>query len=231
MTVSKKRKRMFKKISTKIKLRKKAKIIRKRFPSSNVSVDSFFSDKTELAGLNVICKRANITDSYIGLCSVVGPNSYLPKSIIGAFCSIADNVCVVEYRHPTSFVSSYPSFFNTINNYPFGKSDAAFEEVIKADDRHYILIGNDVWIGKNVLIKGGVTIGDGAVVGMGSVITKDVPPYSIVGGVPAKIIRYRFEKEVIDKLLEIKWWNWSLNKIDLNRNLFKNVDEFVKKFK
>ena len=81
------------------------------------------------------------------------------------------------------------------------------------DNKGDIVIGNDVWIGYEAIVLSGVTIGDGAIIGTRSVVTKDVPPYTIVGGIPAKPIRKRFSDEVISKLLELQWWNWSENRI------------------
>lgn len=85
-------------------------------------------------------------------------------------------------------------------------------------------IGNDVWIGWGVLIKGGVTIGNGAVIGARSVVTKDVPPYAVVAGVPAKVIKYRFEQEKIDLLQQLQWWNWDIDRIYENLDRLKNFD-------
>ncbi|MFT8607953.1 CatB-related O-acetyltransferase, partial [Liquorilactobacillus ghanensis] len=93
-----------------------------------------------------------------------------------------------------------------------------------------VTIGNDVWIGYRVIICQGVTIGDGAIIGAGAVVTKDVAPYTIVGGVPAKEISNRFSDEIIAKFLRIKWWDWSLEKINDNLELFYQPEKFVKRF-
>lgn len=85
-------------------------------------------------------------------------------------------------------------------------------------------IGNDVWIGWGVLIKGGVTIGNGAVIGARSVVTKDVPPYAVVAGVPAKVIKYRFEQEKIDLLQQLQWWDWDIDQIYENLDRLRNFD-------
>ena len=221
---------MFGNLKQKIALRKRRKLIKCRFPNSQVSEMSKFDEKTTLSGFNVICKSANISKSTIGYCSVVGANSYLPNCIIGSFCSIADEVAVVHFTHPTDLVSTYPSFFNTMNDYPFGKSSLSFNEEIILNSGHYVEIGNDVWIGKNVLIKGGVKIGDGAIIGMGAVVTKDVPPYSVVCGVPAKVIKMRFDESIIRSLLLIQWWNWDINDIKNRKEDFSNIKTFIRKY-
>ena len=97
-------------------------------------------------------------------------------------------------------------------------------------DNEPVVIGNDVWIGANAIILPGVRIGDGAIIAAGAVVTKDVIPCSVVGGVPARFIRYRYEKEIIDGLMRIKWWNWPHEKIMNNIELFYSPKEFVKQF-
>ena len=93
-----------------------------------------------------------------------------------------------------------------------------------------IIIGNDVWIGNEVMVRGGVTIGDGAIIGAKALVTKDVQPYEIVGGVPARHLRYRFDKKIRDSLLRIAWWNWDENKIADNVELFYKPSKFCAKF-
>jgi len=118
---------------------------------------------------------------------------------IGAFCSIASNVvAMLGGHHRTDVITTYP--FGSIHGDVFGHNKSPV-------NRGNIVIGNDVWIGDNVTIMAGVTIGDGAVIGCHTVVTKDVEPYSIVAGNPGRFVRYRFSEEVIDELLDIKWWD------------------------
>jgi acetyltransferase-like isoleucine patch superfamily enzyme len=144
------------------------------------------------------------------------------KVIIGNFCSIANGVTILTGgEHQTDWVTTYP--FNTL----FKKFQQTKNDITKGD----VIIGNDVWIGLNATILPGVKINDGAVVGANSVVTKDVPPYAIVAGNPAKLIRMRFDRETIDSLLRIKWWNWDIQRIMDNMPLLlsNNVEDFVKK--
>jgi len=127
---------------------------------------------------------------------------------IGKFCSFANNVNIfLDGEHETKKVSTYP--FGYFKDF---KSQKKY--VTKSKGK--VIIGNDVWIGYGVTILSGVNIGDGAVVGACSLVTKDIPPYSIVGGVPAKVIKKRFDDKTIEKLLQTKWWNWSDQKIQEN---------------
>lgn len=151
----------------------------------------------------------------IGRYSVVnGPGTVLLSSIhgisIGSFCSIAREVIIQEYNHPLERVSTFYLEKNV-----FGLTSK--DEVISKGP---IVIGNDVWIGAKSIILSGVNIGDGAVVAAGSVVTKNVPPYAIMGGNPARVIRYRFPADVISTLLSLQWWDWSIERIESNRVVF-----------
>lgn len=160
----------------------------------------------------------------IGAFTFIGINTVLENNTsIGKYCSIAADVKIGVHPHPIDYLSTHPFQYN----------EAHFDFIEEYNDRDKVVfkkpgittIGNDVWIGTNVTISKGVKIGDGAVVAAHSFVKHDVPPYSIVGGVPSKIIRYRFDAESIAKLLTLKWWElkpWELNGID-----FRDVDEAI----
>jgi len=126
-------------------------------------------------------------------------------------------------NHRTDWVTTYP--FGHINQHIFNNFNGQGHPATKGD----VVIGNDVWIGQNVTIMSGVTIGDGAIIANNSHVVRNVEPYSIVGGNPAKLIKYRFTKEQIEKLLEIKWWDWDDDKINRLSPLLcnENIDEFI----
>lgn len=132
--------------------------------------------------------------------------------VIGKFCSIA---CRAKF-----LMTSGNHAMKSLSTYPFPIFGEEWDETLKVrdawDNKGDIVIGNDVWIGYEAVIMSGVTIGDGAVIGTRAVVTKDVQPYAIVGGVPAKVIKKRFNDETIAKLLKIKWWDWSYDKIQEN---------------
>lgn len=133
---------------------------------------------------------------------------------IGKFCSIA---CGAKF-----LMNSANHTLQSLSSYTFPLFYEAWEHGLHPreawDNKGDIVIGNDVWIGYEAVILAGVTVGDGAIIGARAVVTKDVPPYTIVGGVPAKPIRKRFSEEIIVTLLEIKWWDWPLEKIAANIN-------------
>jgi acetyltransferase-like isoleucine patch superfamily enzyme len=139
--------------------------------------------------------------------SFCGYNCDIIYCEIGSFCSISNNVKIGGGMHPMEWVSTSPVFYKGRDSVK-----AKFSE-FERESNQIVRIGNDVWIAANVKIKQGVTIGDGAILATECFVTKDVPPYALVGGNPAKIIKYRFTEEQIKDLLEIKWWNWEDEKI------------------
>lgn len=173
-----------------------------------VDKNAFFNQKTSFGGYNRIGFGSWVSSSEIGRYTYVGSNSNLSNAIIGSFCSIASNVSIETATHPTSgYISTSPVFFSLLKQCGATFAEKQYFNEHKTIEGWSCIIGNDVWICDNVKIVGGVRIGDGAIVAMGAVVTKDVPPYAIVGGVPAKVIRYRFSEEEIGKLLAQKWWN------------------------
>jgi len=202
---------------------------------SNVKVDSstYLSKKTTFKGFNVLHSGVNVIGTSIGFATYIGKNCFIPNTTIGAYCSIAPNVVILPFRHPTShFVSTHPAFYSLRkqSGFTYVEKQLYEEELFFCkDERKSLRIGNDVWIGANVLIFSGVEIGDGAIVAAGSLINKDVPPYAIVGGVPAKIIRYRFDKDKINFLLETEWWKKNPNWLKNNSELFSDIEKFISK--
>lgn len=187
-------------------------------------------NKTTIISDNVrIASGAAIQNSIIGSYSYIGESSILRNVKVGSFCSIGSNVKVVSATHPSSiFVSTSPVFYSTRKQCGVSfVSHTIFNEHRKVSDFDAI-IEDDVWIGCDVLLMGGITIGTGAIIGAGAVVTKDVPPYSIVGGVPAKIIKYRFSDLQIKSLLADKWWNKDVEWIKENAGYFSNVDNYLK---
>lgn len=146
----------------------------------------------------MVASRASVAHSKVDDFSSVGRNSKITHSNIGKYCAISWDVTINALSHPYTHlsISAFP-YVPYVGNF-VKKRMQNYEEVV---------IGNDVWVGANSVIMPGVTIGNGAIVGAGAVVTKDVPDYAIVAGVPAKMMKYRFEKTMIEKLLELKWWD------------------------
>ena len=162
--------------------------------------------------------------SYIGKCSIIH------NTRIGKFTSISACCVIGLPGHPTNHISTSPIFISS--------SNALEEKWIEKSVYKSIIdveIGNDVWIGYGAMIPNNIKVGDGAIIAAGAVVTKDVPPYAIVGGVPARVIKYRFPQEVIEQLLLLRFWDRPVNEIKKNLNLFsieapevKDIEEWVK---
>ncbi len=156
--------------------------------------------------------------------SYISNNSMIRNVDIGKFCSISSNVQIGLGSHPSRrFVSTYPAFYSNENP---GCPTTFRENKIFDDSVPKTVLNNDIWIGANVIIPGGIQIGTGAIVAAGAVVVKDVPPYAVVGGNPAKIIRYRFSDEQIETLLASEWWSWHLDKIRKRVDNFSDVEKF-----
>ena len=168
-----------------------------------------------------ICSGVKFYRGKIGKYSYIGNNSFVSDTNIGNFTSISTDCYIGGTSHPVDWVSTSPVFHKWSNIMKKNFAHHEFE-IFKRTT-----IGNDVWIGNRVMIKAGVTIGDGAVIGMGSIVTKDVGPYEVWAGNPARCIRKRFPDEMIQEIKKIEWWNWDDDQISAQAKLINNVELFL----
>lgn len=146
--------------------------------------------------------------------------------LIGRFCSFADRICFfVGGNHNYKRVTSFPFDVDSVIKKIFGVDNPL---PYNRPNHYQVVIGHDVWIGRGVMIMGGVKIGNGAIIGANAVVAKNIPPYAIAVGNPARVIKYRFDEATIKKLLAVKWWNWDAKKIADNFLLMNNVEKFLK---
>ncbi|MFE8048555.1 DapH/DapD/GlmU-related protein [Brenneria goodwinii] len=176
--------------------------------------ESSFSDYVRIDRNNFI------RNSYIGLCTYTGQFTTIMNCSIGNFCSISWGVTIGPGEHDYHRVTSHDFLYNPIYGI---KPNTEIKEVYDRFEKP-LHIGNDVWIGTNVSVLRGISIGDGAVVGANSVVVHDVPPYAIVAGCPARVIKYRFNEEQIKSLIDIAWWNLPINVIKDNFSVFSSID-------
>jgi acetyltransferase-like isoleucine patch superfamily enzyme len=181
--------------------------------NSDLGVDIFIGENTQL------------NNSRVGNHSYFNSNCKITNATIGKFCSIGSNVTIGIGTHPTDMVSTHPSFYANNKGFKTFADKMYFQK-----ERGIIEIGNDVWIGSDVRILNDVKIGHGSVIAIGSIVTKDVPDYAIVGGIPAKIIKYRFSTEEIKSLLKIKWWDKDSKYLEARFKDFHSTENFIQKY-
>lgn len=188
---------------------------------SDSSIKSYgMSPKAKLGKKTKIGAGSQVINVELGDYSYIsGPGAYVEDAKIGKYCSIARGSVIGVSDHNYNWLTTSP--ISVAKSYGFIQQD------IVQPQKGVPVIGNDVWIGLNAIILRGVTIGHGAVIAAGAVVTKDVEPYSIVGGIPAKHLAFRFDKNTIDHLLKIKWWDWDKCKIANNGHLLYNVEKFI----
>ncbi|WP_423408379.1 CatB-related O-acetyltransferase [Heyndrickxia sp. MSNUG] len=183
-------------------------------------IGSEYANLNAIYGIDVGVGKGTYIESNvkIGDYSYINTNSYVENCEIGKFCSISSGVFISPFEHPLNYRTTHPFTYN--KSYGFVQENNNLE-------RKKVYIGNDVLISLNVVIKEGITIGNGAVVGAGSIVTKDVKPYEIVGGVPAKHIKYRFCPEEIENLEKVKFWDWNKEKIINNIDYLRNSNNSI----
>jgi len=176
---------------------------------------------TDLGQYVSILEGAKIIHSRIDDYTYIGTFSSINNSIIGKYCCLGPNSLIGLGKHPVkNYVSMYPGFYSYDNE---GCARKFRNDTIYDDSVPEIQIGHDVWLGTNVIIPGGINIGNGAIIAAGSVVIKDVEPYTVVGGNPAKIIRKRFSEDEIAKLLDLRWWDWPYEKVKTHVNDFSSI--------
>lgn len=188
-----------------------------------ISKLSLITSDSDISPKSKINRFSKIYSSSISDYSYLGVKSQVVNTTIGKYCSISGDCNIGLAAHSLRNISTSPIFTEKNNGTGFSWISEDYINPIV----NRVEIGNDVWIGARVIIIGKVNIlkiGDGAIIGAGSVVTKDVPPYSIVAGVPAKIIRYRFNPDIIEKLLELKWWNLKEEELKEKISFFQNDD-------
>ena len=177
---------------------------------------AFIVEDCNLEGYNYFFGKGRAARSSFGAFSYVQNGALIGYSTIGRFCSIGPNVIIAYGEHPVNFLSTHPLFYE--RSYITEVPD--FTDTPLFPSHKQVVIGSDVWVGAHCYIKDGVSIGHGAIIAAGSVVINDISPYTVVGGVPAKVIKNRFDDETIKKLMALKWWDWDLKKIIENKSAF-----------
>jgi acetyltransferase-like isoleucine patch superfamily enzyme len=180
--------------------------------------------RSEIDKTATVYSGTDLIDSSVGRYTYIGYDCSINQTDIGAFCSFSDHIFIGGAEHPMEWASSSAMFMNVTGS-GTGKRFSMFNSNVFK----HTVVGNDVWIGHGVTIKGGVKIGNGAVIGSGAVVTKDVPPYAVVAGVPAKIVKYRFDDATIRELQATEWWSLSDEKLSIVGPFVKDPMLFIAK--
>jgi acetyltransferase-like isoleucine patch superfamily enzyme len=197
-----------------------------KYPTCRFAAGAVVSGSSKLGNYNTLFRNVIVLDSTIGDHTYAQEHALIISATIGKFCSIAMGANVGMGQHPSHYVSTHPAFYSA--SQPLGKSYSDRDIFVPFQRTN---IGNDVWIGRNAMIKDGITIGTGAIIAAGAVVTKDVPDYAIVAGVPAKVINYRFDEKVRRTLLETRWWDMPEQWLEEHAALFSDPARFVERWR
>lgn len=167
---------------------------------------------TNIFGNVNINAHSHINNCQIGRYFNIGLYSYIANSEVGNYCTFGSRLSISAFSHPINWLSIHEFQYRDTTNI-YGESLYDSRENILKNDSRLTIIGNDVWVADNSVVLSGLKLGNGCIIGASSVVVKDVPPYAIVAGNPARIIKYRFSQEVIDELERLKWWDLSITKL------------------
>jgi acetyltransferase-like isoleucine patch superfamily enzyme len=178
--------------------------------------------ESKLEGFNILFNDVQIINSTVGKHTYFQKRTTVVNTDLGRFCSIASNVSIGPGVHKIDSVSTHPAFY--LKNTPLVKT---FVNADLFESSKKTIVGDDVWIGEGVIVLDGIKIGTGSIIAAGAVVTKDIEPYTIVGGVPAKYIKHRFDHETIDVLLKSEWWNYPEEWFEKNSELMYDNSSFL----
>ncbi len=192
---------------------------RRRFKHAIIDDGCSFTNNSSIGLHSHILSGTIVNNSDIGAYTYISKNALVQNSTIGNYCSISHDVILGLGAHPLNLFSTSTVFYKVHNalKVKLIKEDLDFKEFKP------IIIGSDVWIGARVIVMDGIQVGHGAVLAAGAVVTKDVPPYAIVGGIPSKIIKYRFPENVRTSLLETEWWVKTAEEVHLDKEILMNI--------
>lgn len=197
-------------------------LLQSKLKGFKASMKSYANQNVSFSECNRLHGSSHINDSSLGRYTYVAGAS-VGNAIIGSFCSIGHDAIVGGLgRHPSKWLSTHPAFYSTKRQVEFCFSDRDW-----FDELSTVVIGSDVWIGARAIILDGVEIGHGAIIGAGAVVTKKVEPYSIVGGVPARVIRERYSPSHIRSLLDLRWWDWDNESLKKAAPIFREEGDAV----
>lgn len=183
--------------------------------------------RSQIGGWTSIGARTRMNESSFGDYSYCVDEVVINYAEIGKFCSIASHVCINPVNHPMWRVTQHHMTYRRAS---YGLADTDDEAFFNWRRSNRVTIGHDVWIGHGAFVMSGVTVGTGAVIGSGAIVTKDVEPYTIVVGVPARPVRERFPRDVASRLLESAWWDWPRETLEARFEELNDVDLFLQKY-
>lgn len=197
-----------------------------KYRRAKVYFGSTLSANCSLSQYSVVFSGVTLIDVAVDTGTYVQTASTILHSDIGKYCSIASNVSIGLIDHPMTYLSTNPMFYDASQPLP-----RFYTSSLRSKKPTRTTIGSDVWIADSAFIKSGVIVGHGAIVAAGSIVVNDVEPYSIVGGNPARHLRYRFDKSLIEKLLQSQWWELDSDVLERYSEYFQDPDEFIKQIK